>query len=451
MEKQVPPLRYRSGRDDKFASKSEGVLRPGFVCGGETTDLPSVDAEKVSTIRDKNVRVIESASPWVLPEDAGYRREPARPANRRPGDFEALFDARTVFYDCFRLTATQVMLIAPPLNRFAGVLDSLSITSLPTEGPCRYQAEQKFATGFAGRQTHTMCRVVVDVPESDISLSVQCRAGSTVLQIKPDSCTAFRGRRVLLTLSRNNDLRWICDWMRFHRDLHHADAVLLYDNGSTTYTAASLLEAMKRVSGFKAIAVVEWPYKYGPQGIGRGTWDSAFCQDGALEDARWRFLADAYAVLSCDIDELVLSDAGSVFDRAAGAAEGHVKFSGRWVNAQALNGSKNADQTTPRHRDSTLQLLPQSRWQTFRRKDVNLCPAKWAVVPNRCPQAAQWSVHEIVGMRALQLKPGDMSYRHFRQIGTNWKNNRASHDLSGQMHQEDARLREAFARVRWDE
>lgn len=389
----------------------------------------------------------------MLPEDAGYRREPARPVDRRPGDFEALFDARTVFYDCFRVTASQVMLIAPPLNRFAGVLDSLSITSLPTESPCPYRVDHKFATGFAGRQTQTMCRIVVDAPDSDVSLRVKCRAGGTVFEIKPDSSAAFRGRRVLLTLSKNNDLRWICDWMRFHRDLHHADAVLLYDNGSTTYTTASLLEAMSQVSGFKAISVVEWPYKYGPQGIGRGTWDSAFCQDGALEDARWRFLADAYAVLSCDIDELVLPGAESVFDRAAGTAEGHVKFSGRWAVAQAplLNSSKEAEQKTPRHRDSTLQLLPQWRWQTFRLKDVNVCPAKWAVVPNRCPQAAQWSVHEIVGMRALQSKPRDMSYRHFRQIGTDWKNNRGSRELSGRRHTEDARLKEAFARVRWDE
>jgi len=397
--------------------------------------------------------VIESASSWVLPEDAEYRREPARPVNRRPADFEALFDARTVFYDCFRITATRVMLIAPPLNRFDGVLDSLSITSLPTGGQCRYAVDHKFATGFARRQTHTMCRVVVDVHESEASLRVQCRAGSAVLPIRPGSCEVFRGRRVLLTLSKNNDLRWIRDWMRFHRDLHNADAVLLYDNGSTKYTTLSLLEAMQQVSGFKEIAVVEWPYKYGPQGIGRGTWDSAFCQDGALEDARWRFLADAYAVLSCDIDELVLSKAGSVFDQAAGAAEDHVRFSGRWVHAPAPppNGSKDSDQAVTRHRDSTHQLLPQWRWKTVRPKDVNLCPAKWAVVPNRCPQAAQWSVHEIVGMGARLLKPGETSYRHFRQIGTNWKNNHASFELSRRKHKEDARLREAFASVRWDE
>jgi hypothetical protein len=397
--------------------------------------------------------VIESASSWVLPEDVGYRREPARPINRRPADFEALFDAHTVFYDCFRVTETQVMLIGPPLNRFDGVLDSLSITSLPAGSPCHYEVDHRFATGFANRRTHNMCRVVVDVPESDVSLHLQSRAGDAVLQIRPNAREAFRGRRVLLTLSKNNDPTWICDWMRFHRDLHSADAVLLYDNGSTRYTVASLLNGMKQVSGFRAISVVEWPYKYGPQGIGRGTWDSAFCQDGALEDARWRFLGDAYAVLSCDIDELVLSDARSVFDRAAAAREGCVRFSGRWVNAQAppLQSRKDAEQTVPRHRESTDQLLPQWRWKTFRPKDVNLCPAKWAVAPNRCPQNAQWSIHEIVGMRAQRLKLDETCYRHFRQIGTNWKNSRTSIEPSNRVrHKEDARLQEAFARVRWD-
>ena len=388
--------------------------------------------------------MIQTASPWVLAEGATHRREPARPLHRRPADFAAQFDACTIFYDCFRLNATQVMLPGPPLNQFAGVLDSLHITSMPSGNVCRFAVEHKFTASFANPRKHTLCRVIVEVPESDASLQMHSNAGNAVLEIRPLAADLFRGKRVLLTLSRNNDPAWICDWMRFHRDLQNADAVLLYDNGSTAYKVDSLLAAMKQVSGFSAIAVVAWPFKYGPQGIGRGTWDSSFCQDGALEDARWRFLAQAYAVLSCDVDELALAEYPDLFDRASASPTGYVKFSGRWVNAFA-------PQTPPRHRDSTLQLKPRWRWKGFRLKDVHRCPAKWAAVPGRCPHAAQWTVHEIVGMRTRTLPVAEALYRHFRQIGTNWKNNRAGIlPADRALHREDAKLREAFAKVDWE-
>jgi hypothetical protein len=385
--------------------------------------------------------MIETASSWALPDEAAHRREPARPIPRRPANFAVQFDANTIFYDCFRMTATQVMLIGPPLNRFDGILDSLTITALPAGSPCHYKVEHMFTRAFANRQTHNVCRVIVDVPPSDTSLHLKTTAGEAVLPIRPSAREVFHGRRVLLTLSKNNDPAWICDWMRFHRDLQTADAVLLYDNSSTTYTAQALLEAMSRVSGFKVIGVIEWPFKYGPQGIGRGTWDSAFCQDGALEDARWRFLADAYAVLSCDIDEFALSEKESLFDQAALSETGYVKFAGRWVNALNM---------VSRHRESTYQLLPQWRWKGYRPRDINVCPAKWAVVPNRCPQYAHWSVHEIVGMRARKLRLDQTCYRHFRQMNTNWKNKRTGIEASDRgQYQEDAKLREAFAKVNW--
>jgi Glycosyltransferase family 92 len=392
--------------------------------------------------------MIETASSWILPADAGYRRESVRPIRRRQANFEAQFDAHTVFYDCFRVTKTQVMLIAPPLNRFEGVLGSLSIHSLPTGSECRYEVGHQFTTGFANRQTHNLCRLVVEVPQDDTCLHLQSTAGDTVLEIRPNGCEVFRGRRVLFTLSKNNHPTWICDWMRFYRDLHGADAVLLYDNDSTAYTASSLLETMKQVSGFRVISVFAWPYKYGPQGVGWGTWDSAFSQDGAMEDARWRYLAYAHSVLNSDVDELALSDQESLFDVAARSTSGCVRFPGRWVN----NNNNDCAEVVPRHRESTRQLLPQWRWKGFRPKDIRLCPTKWAVAPDRCPANAHWSVHEIVGMPARKMKGDATYYRHFSQISTNWKNNRKQMELSDRVrHKEDVKLQEAFARVKWDE
>jgi hypothetical protein len=392
--------------------------------------------------------MIETVSSWILPETSEYHREPARPVERRQANFDAQFDWHTVFYDCFRVQGTQAMLIGPPLTRFAGILDSLKIRALPSGNDCRYEVHHIFTTAFANRRTDNLCQILIEVAEGDTCLQLQTIAGSKLLDIRPSARQFFRGRRVLFTLSKNNHPSWICDWMRFHRDLHGADAVLLFDNGSTIYTAEALLEKMNQVSGYSSVCVVSWPYKYGPQGVGRGTWDSAFSQDGAMEDARWRYLAEAYAVLNCDIDELSLSAEGNIFDQAVASTAGYVKFSGRWVTPR--NGEE--AETIPRHQESTQQMLPQWRWQGFRPKDTKLCPAKWAVVPNRCPANAHWSVHEIVGMRTRKMKRNETSYRHFSRISTNWKDNRKSIEHCDPRRQkEDTRLQQAFARVKWGE
>ncbi len=166
-----------------------------------------------------------------------------------------------------------------------------------------------------------------------------------------------------------------------------------------------------------------------------------------MEDARWRFLADAYGVLNCDIDELILSSEGNVFDKAAASSAGYVKFAGRWVTPPLTSA-----ETAPRHRESTDQLLPQWRWRGLRLKDTKLCPAKWAVVPGHCPAEAHWSVHEIVGMQTKTLQQSDTCYRHFTRIGTNWKNNRQSIERdTSRRRKEDTDLQQAFARVNWEQ
>jgi hypothetical protein len=394
--------------------------------------------------------VIETATPWEVGRNAGYRREPARPEHLRPPDFSEKFDASTIFYDCFRISPTQVMLLGPPLLRFAGVLDSLEIEVLPGRRKCAVQVEHKFTTAFGNKHIHNICRVLVDAPSNVTHLSLRCAAGETIVPIAPKEAYRFKGRRVLLTLSRDNDPVWICDWMRFHRDVQHADAVLLYDNGSTAYSLKELLDAMHQVSGFVAVSIVQWPYKYGPQGVGRGTWDSAFCQDAALEDARWRFLQEAYAVLSCDVDELTLCPGKDVFELAANSADGYVKFAGRWVNAppRACDGEGCVQ---PRHRESTFELRPRWRFQHYKLRDTHLSPPKWAVAPSRCPQEAHWSVHEIVGMRARTQPLSMAAYRHFQQISTRWKKTRAHSDWSEEDYQNDHRLEEAFSKVCWSD
>ena len=50
--------------------------------------------------------------------------------------------------------------------------------------------------------------------------------------------------------------------------------MLIYDNGSLSYTPADLLDRLRRVPGLAAVVIVPWPYKFGPQGLPDATeWD----------------------------------------------------------------------------------------------------------------------------------------------------------------------------------
>ena len=209
--------------------------------------------------------MVETVSSWILPETSGYHREPARPVDLRQANFDAQFEWHTVIYDCFRVETNRVMLVAPPLNRFNGILGSLKIHALPTGNECRYEVHHKFTTAFANRRTDNLCRILVEVPEGDTSLQLQTVAGAKILEVRPSAHEVFRGRRVLFTLSKNNHPMWVCDWMRFHRDLHGADAVLLYDNDSTAYTAEMLLETMNKVSGFSPYTLSAGPSSMDPR------------------------------------------------------------------------------------------------------------------------------------------------------------------------------------------
>ncbi len=158
-------------------------------------------------------------------------------------------------------------------------------------------------------------RITVQLRGRPDHVVLQSQMGDMRVPVIEADQKTFAGKRVLLTLSKNNRLEWICDWIRFHQDHHGANAVLLYDNNSTLYSLDELASAIANLPGIEATKVIHWPYKYGPQGHGGGFWDSDFCQSGALEDARWRYLQRARSVLNVDIDELVLPRSQSVFER----------------------------------------------------------------------------------------------------------------------------------------
>jgi hypothetical protein len=306
-------------------------------------------------------------------------------------------------------------------------------------------AEMRHAIREGNR--HAQIWVTAEQPIEALRFSSEL--AETDLQVNSDRNEFFLGMRVLLTENKNNELDWICDWIRFHRDVHGANAVLLYDNSSTVYDLNELMSRLQAISGVDRLCIVSWPFKFGPQGY-KGFWDSDFCQYGALENARWRFLQKAKSVLSCDIDELLVTRDKSIFDLAESSKLGYVSFYGRWI-VGVDEETRGKEPSAVKYPDFQYALRFQSEWRPERARD-DRCPTKWAAIPSRCPKTAQWMIHLVGGMTPERVSLSTACYRHFRQITTHWKYDRSRREKFDPVrHYVDEELKAALGEVRWDQ
>ena len=368
------------------------------------------------------------------------RREPTRAVEFRKDNFDQQFDATTLFYDAVDLGNGEAVLLAPPFFNLAGDVAATTFQS----GGRRCPAE------IRNYDRH------VQIWLKDVRGEVRANGplGDFAIPLSQHDHDLFRGRRVIFTMSKDNPIEWILDWVRFNRDVHGADAVLIYDNGSTTYDGATLSAALKSVAGIACSVVVEWPYRYGPQGFNmRDHWDSDFCQLGAWEHARWRFLQEARSAMNSDIDELVLAkDGRSVFEAAERSWTGLVRYRGRWIIGVDRRPGEVVADGLPRHRDFSVLMPPEYQFSWTRgRRDMNRCLAKWTVVPRRCPHHVQWHVHSIAAWWPSYLPCSrNFAFSHFREIGSNWKYQRTSRvAFDPAIHQSNELLRARLAQVDW--
>jgi hypothetical protein len=71
-------------------------------------------------------------------------------------------------------------------------------------------------------------------------------------------------------------------------------------------------------------------------------------------------------------------------------------------------------------------------------------------VPRRCPDRAQWKVHTIGKWLPARMKTSGIAFRHFREIGGNWKYDRKLREpFDPARHVKDEALARAFQRVDW--
>jgi Glycosyltransferase family 92 len=365
-----------------------------------------------------------------LPPEAATKRESTRPVEFRQAGFDEAFDATTLFYDLILSGdkhGNNLIFIGPPLlnlfpSFYGGRIGGRPLASIISTYYLRDGCSDIWIPNWDSDAVHL---------EFDF--------GSYRLTPQRTATHLYQGRRVLYTHSKNNEVRWIVDWVQFHARNHGANAVLIYDNASTKYAGEDLERSLKEAFPSFEINVVHWPYKYGPQGFKAGWWDSNFSQAGAFHDARFRFLDSAASVLNCDIDEFVVSEKGeSIFDVTEKSRNGCTTFNGRWIS----------NATVGTHPD--LDSLSDFRHGYFRylARTEPACPKKWCVVPRQCKLAEYWSAHTVSGRDLASSYSDSFSYRHFRSINTNWKWQRGGPvAFDPKLHQFDETLDKALVRA----
>jgi len=348
-----------------------------------------------------------------------YRREPRRPPHLRPPGYDDEFDWFTIFYDVFHSTdANTIWFVGPP----AGTLTNKIGTAI-------LKATRAALPDIAIWNMDRCTRIQAPWKGSNIAFGAE--AIPRHIAVQPNCSEWFRGKRVLLTKSKDNELHWIRDWAAFYVRNHGCNGVLLYDNGSTRYGRSDIDLALSGIRGLDIVVVVDWPYKHGPGAGTSGLWDSDFGQYGALEHARHRFLAHADACIYADIDELILThDRSSVFERVSRSRTGFISYKGIWienVRVEPFDAERRHAQFLYRRASHPASV-----------------EAKWAVVPARCPLGAQWRVHNVTEMKSDEVASQGVSIRHFRAINTNWRHVRWQPEQMTSDHVLDAELAEWF-------
>jgi hypothetical protein len=365
-----------------------------------------------------------------LPDDDAVKRESLRPPEFRQPGFEEEFDATTLFYDAWVVDGgheTNLALLGPPLLNLAPTVLRARVGS------------RRLESSRANLYLRDRCCDIWIPGWRSAAVEIELNSVSYVFTAQTADTTTYRGKRVLFTLSKDNEVAWIVDWIRFHAQNHGADGALLYDNASTRYSAESLEMALRQALPGLTINVVDWPFRYGPSGFTKDTWwDSDFCQAGAFQDARFRFLATASSVLNCDIDELVVSPVGaSIFEATEARASGFTTYGGRWIASatEPLRAIQDPDQ---RARHGDFRFLERT----------TECPSKWCVVPRACRTEDQWKTHAVKGKDSRSSYSRAFSYRHFRSISTDWKYPRTTPtNLDLGLHEFDRDLDRALIRA----
>jgi len=371
---------------------------------------------------DKLVEIVNITS-CELPISSKFKRVSPRKDTLKSPDYDEKFDSTTLAFDVF-MSDDKLVFSGPPAYGLEEFFKSENFYLDEEPICCGPKVQQLDRTQrnwlFVEKKVNQFKWVYANI-EFDIIVNENFHH-------------VFKNKKVLFTLSKNNKLEWISDWIKFYKKIHLIDAVLFYDNNSDYYSVEELKEYLIKEKLEVDIIIVPWNFKYGPQGgtsaeVKNAPWDSDFCQYGMMEHAKERFLKYASGVINVDVDELILNEnKKSVFEELEKVPG--VQISGRWIESIPLY-------KTDLRRFNNFFYYDKTQWES---------DYKWCINPQKIENDVQWKVHTVKSKK-LQLSK-NFYYAHYKGINYNWKLNRADFiEFDPKKHRLDECLYDVIKRV----
>lgn len=307
--------------------------------------------------------------------------------------FRQAYDRTTLWYDAFWRDG-RVILVCPSLKNFAPLIRA---AEFKLDGrPAKIARMRHYPR-------HDVIELKSSVCPAEISASGEGFEVAT--PVTKADLDRFAGLNTHFTMSLDNDPQWIRDFALFHRRTQGLQAMVLFDNGSTRYPLSAIEEVLQGV-GLADFIIVSAPLPYGRNAKGtQKKHEAKFLHSALINIARLRFLGRARAVLNADIDELVWTEGGTVFDKAVNSWAGYAAYSGEWRYP-----AHDQEPSRAHGNHDHICEVPAP------------CPRKYCISPRWPLGGLNWDVHRVNGVPFSKLHGRkDVGYLHCARISTEWK------------------------------
>jgi len=354
---------------------------------------------------------------FSYPIEWGFKRIPSRPKDLQVLDFNKNYDYDTIWIDVIQVQQDTILLIGPPLYNTAHWLNE----------NCIFIDEQNRSIPWVYSEMDRACVMRLSTHGWVKELRLVTPHGEYVLNVN-HSTFDFADKKVVVTVSRNNPVSWIKQWIDYNKTVHNIEGILIYNNRSTIYDSIELQSLISRDD--MIIKVVDYDVPYGVLGGGlwewegkTGTslpWDSDFAQYVMLEHAKWRYLHCARLVINADIDELLIvknSNLDSVADYCENGEHSVLVYDGIWIEPiDSITGEV----------ASKLPFENRSFYNYWHTQygDGRGIGIKWVLNPIKNLNY-QWHIHKIYGP---YVKTTEITYGHYFAMNTGWCYHRDNFD-----------------------
>jgi hypothetical protein len=236
-----------------------------------------------------------------LPEDTDidrqYRKKisPELEDDYKAGHFGS-YDHRTIFYDIFFIPESgELVALGPPLLNLEKVLLPIQLWINHKKHTLRKNITYKEMVVFTAKTGYQ---------SGPLNIKVEFNNGLFYTLSLDNKSSFLSSGRALFTIQKDNDPRWIKDWIDYYKETWSIDHVFIYDNNSSNQ------QQLINTFNNEKVTVVPWNYPYG---IYRMTGNS-YCQIGALNHFKQRF-GKHCKIFNFDIDELLVCKDPSLQER----------------------------------------------------------------------------------------------------------------------------------------